>query len=234
MRPQSGIIVGIEHAEWTLKLIKHLIGSRRYTESYYFEIELEIKTKIPLKCEVSFEIASENEFVIQQFHDTVHGSKSIGTLEFLKRDDVINKFANDDKLFLRLKAQFSYISKEDQSIHGTTKFIQNNEWSKRLQNHGEKNFKFIVGDEFIEIHKFFLTLESSVFAAMFENNDFKETQTGEMVIKDFKFEIVKAVVDFCYGKDISKILKFAENAVELLMFADKYNMKNLKNITVRN
>uniref|UniRef100_A0AC34F6G0 BTB domain-containing protein n=1 Tax=Panagrolaimus sp. ES5 TaxID=591445 RepID=A0AC34F6G0_9BILA len=63
---------------------------------------------------------------------------------------------------------------------------------------------------------------------MLENQNFKETQTGEMVIKDFKLDTVKAVVGFCYGENISNFLKFTENALALLMFTDKYDMKNLK------
>uniref|UniRef100_A0A914P0D8 BTB domain-containing protein n=1 Tax=Panagrolaimus davidi TaxID=227884 RepID=A0A914P0D8_9BILA len=106
--------------------------------------------------------------------------------------------------------------------------IQNNEWSKRFRNHGEKDFKFIVGNESIEVHKFFLTLQSTVLSAMLENTNFKETQTGEMKIDGFKFETIKAVVGFCYGEDISSFMESTRNAIDLLMFAEMYDMDNLK------
>uniref|UniRef100_A0AC35F9E8 BTB domain-containing protein n=1 Tax=Panagrolaimus sp. PS1159 TaxID=55785 RepID=A0AC35F9E8_9BILA len=221
---ESGNIDGIENTKWTLKMVEYSKGG-----SAAYEIYFTVKTKMPLKCEVSFEIVSGNKSVFQHFHDSINGSKTFVKSDFLTGHffDLINEFCSDEKLFLRVKAIFSYSTKEDQCIHGKTSLIQNSDFPKRLQNHSQKDFKFIVGNEFVEIHKSFITRESSVFAAMFEHEDVKETQTGEMIIKDFKMSTVKAFVAFCYGEDIADSVKFTEDAIQLLKFADKYNMKNL-------
>uniref|UniRef100_A0AC34FM21 BTB domain-containing protein n=1 Tax=Panagrolaimus sp. ES5 TaxID=591445 RepID=A0AC34FM21_9BILA len=213
---QSEKVKGIEHAELTLKMTKKP-GYSAWT------VLMEIQTEIPLKYEVSFEICSENNSAFKHFRDVVDGSKIIDSNPFVSLTDL-----NSEKLKFSVKALFCYKNKEDERIYGKTKMIQSNDWSRRLQNHGEKDFKFIVGNESVEIHKFFLSLESTVFATMLEEKKYKETQAGQTEITDFKFETVKAFVAFCYGEDISDYIKFAQNAIELLMFADKYDMKNLK------
>uniref|UniRef100_A0A914QWW2 BTB domain-containing protein n=1 Tax=Panagrolaimus davidi TaxID=227884 RepID=A0A914QWW2_9BILA len=60
-------------------------------------------------------------------------------------------------------------------------------------------------------------------------NDMFENATGDKVeIAGFKLETFKAAVDFCYAQDIAEFVTNDENAVELLLFADKYDFKTLK------
>uniref|UniRef100_A0A914QQP6 MATH domain-containing protein n=1 Tax=Panagrolaimus davidi TaxID=227884 RepID=A0A914QQP6_9BILA len=142
---ESGNIDGIENTEWTLKMAQSFYNSPEC------EISFTVKTKIPLKCEVSFEIASGNKSVFQHFHDSINDSKIFAKSNLLTHGDLIKEFSCDEKLFLRIKAIFSYSIKEDQCIHGRTSLIQNSDFPKRLQNHGQKDFKFIVGNEFVEV-----------------------------------------------------------------------------------
>uniref|UniRef100_A0A914ZB47 BTB domain-containing protein n=1 Tax=Panagrolaimus superbus TaxID=310955 RepID=A0A914ZB47_9BILA len=93
--------------------------------------------------------------------------------------------------------------------------------------HGAGDIKFVVGSESITAHQFFISLESNAFKAMFENPLFKENQSGEILIDDFQFQTVQAFVLFSYGHDIGQLLEYPENGMELLRFADKYDIKNL-------
>uniref|UniRef100_A0AC34F6Q2 BTB domain-containing protein n=1 Tax=Panagrolaimus sp. ES5 TaxID=591445 RepID=A0AC34F6Q2_9BILA len=225
-------VEGMSNVGWKLRIAKQThyeyIGLRLIAKpsQAYWEFYLEVTTDATIYYKVNLEISSENDLVSADYCGSFNDFKKIG-IDILD-SDLMSRFAHDIMLTVCVKALFSYKNKEDERIYGKTKMIQSNGWSQRLQNHGEKDFKFIVGNESIEIHKFFLSLESTVFATMFENQNFKETQTGEMVIKDFNVATVKAVVAFCYGEDISEFMKYTQNAIKLLMFADKYDMNNLK------
>uniref|UniRef100_A0A914PB14 BTB domain-containing protein n=1 Tax=Panagrolaimus davidi TaxID=227884 RepID=A0A914PB14_9BILA len=96
-------------------------------------------------------------------------------------------------------------------------------WGLKLQKDDKTDFEFIVSGESVKVHKLLLSAESSVFNDMFEN------ATGDKVeITGFKLETFKAAVDFCYAQDIADFVTNDENAVELLLFADKHDFKTLK------
>uniref|UniRef100_A0A7E4ZTV9 BTB domain-containing protein n=1 Tax=Panagrellus redivivus TaxID=6233 RepID=A0A7E4ZTV9_PANRE len=84
--------------------------------------------------------------------------------------------------------------------------------------------RIVVDDKTIEVHRSFLCIISPVFRAAF-THDTKEAKTGTINIKDFSFETVKHVIDYCYGRPCgaTKLQHF----VDILMFADKYDMKTL-------
>uniref|UniRef100_A0AC34FHZ6 BTB domain-containing protein n=1 Tax=Panagrolaimus sp. ES5 TaxID=591445 RepID=A0AC34FHZ6_9BILA len=219
-------VEGMKNVEWKIQMVR---------DSHWIKnwgLFLHVRSPAPLKCEVSFEIASEKNSVLKQFNGFIAaGSEtsfsSVGTENFINQEFLFakkQKFFDGQKTTLYVKASFSYTDKADQG----TKMIQSNDWIYRFQTHDGKDFKIIVGNESIEIHKCFLTLQSTVFNAMLGNAHFKESQTGEMELSGFKYETIKAFVEFCYGEDISNFMELTENAIELLMFADMYDMQNLK------
>uniref|UniRef100_A0AC35FID8 BTB domain-containing protein n=1 Tax=Panagrolaimus sp. PS1159 TaxID=55785 RepID=A0AC35FID8_9BILA len=221
---------GMQHVTFQVKMRKK--RSTKNCSDDYWGIYVKVNAPVPLECYGSFNLDSEqNEVheccdgIIDQRYD------EIGIDEFIHHNYFMMKSAGfffNREAKITVKLTFSYTSKADQELCEPIKMIQNNEWLKRFRNHGEKDFKFIVENESIEIHKFFITLESPVIAAMLENENFIETRTGEMIITDFGSEIVKAVVEFCYGEDISNIMDLTDCAVDILLFAHKYDMKNLK------
>uniref|UniRef100_A0AC34F6F2 BTB domain-containing protein n=1 Tax=Panagrolaimus sp. ES5 TaxID=591445 RepID=A0AC34F6F2_9BILA len=218
-------VEGMPNVGWQFDTHKKRVS--RAERQCQWGMHLIVKTDVDIECEVSFEIGS----VIKHFSDyisTSAGSQRIGTDEFILHDELFSmkpKLFHNNKVTLTVKATFCYTCQEDQRAYELVPMIQAHDW---FQNLGEKDFKFTVGNESVEIHKFFLTAQSPVFEAMLKHENLKETQTGEIKIIDFKFATVNAFFEFCYGKDIADFMRSTENAIELLMFADKYDMKNLK------
>uniref|UniRef100_A0A914Q320 BTB domain-containing protein n=1 Tax=Panagrolaimus davidi TaxID=227884 RepID=A0A914Q320_9BILA len=231
---------GMQHVTFQIKMLKKL-SAKNHGDDYYWErsaknhadyywgIYVNVNAPVPLECDVSFNLDSERKKVLYSCCNGIIDQRSdkIGIDDFIQHDYFVMRrsgffFKNEAKLTVKLT--FSYTSKADEELCEPIKMIQSNEWSKRFRDHGGKDFKFIVGNESIEIHKFFITLESPVIAAMLENENFIEAKTGEMIITDFGSKIVKAVVDFCYGEDISYIMDLTDFAVDILMFADKDNV----------
>uniref|UniRef100_A0AC34GVT6 BTB domain-containing protein n=1 Tax=Panagrolaimus sp. ES5 TaxID=591445 RepID=A0AC34GVT6_9BILA len=219
---------GMPNVGWKFRIASQTTPIFGCQNRFYWELFLHVFTNTTIKYKVNFEVTSKNDSVCEEFNGVMNTYKKIGNDKFIMQSDLMSKFLGDYELTIFVKAEFSYTSNQDQRIFGEKPMMQNKFWPIRLQSHGEKDFKFIVGNEAIQIHKFLLTLESEVFAAVLENNNFKEAQTGEIEIQDFKPVIVKAFVVFCYGADISGFMKYTHDAMELLKFADKYDMKNLK------
>uniref|UniRef100_A0A7E4V640 BTB domain-containing protein n=1 Tax=Panagrellus redivivus TaxID=6233 RepID=A0A7E4V640_PANRE len=80
----------------------------------------------------------------------------------------------------------------------------------------------VVGESSLKVHRHFLRTISPVFNACFAN-DSKEAQTGVLKIDDFKFGSVKNAIDYCHGRDVPNLS--VEEAIDVLRFADKYDMK---------
>ena len=74
-----------------------------------------------------------------------------------------------------------------------------------------------------QAHKFILSIESTVLEDLF-----RSASGDYLEIPEFKFETVKAAVNYCYAQDMTDFLEVTQNALELLTFADKYDFKTLK------
>uniref|UniRef100_A0A914PEP5 BTB domain-containing protein n=1 Tax=Panagrolaimus davidi TaxID=227884 RepID=A0A914PEP5_9BILA len=82
-----------------------------------------------------------------------------------------------------------------------------------------------TADQEIKVHKYILTNRSQVFTKMLK------CKKDEFIkLSEFSTPVVKAVIDFCYGKDIKGLINL-QNAVEFLGFSDKFKMEDLKNTT---
>uniref|UniRef100_A0A7E4V9B2 BTB domain-containing protein n=1 Tax=Panagrellus redivivus TaxID=6233 RepID=A0A7E4V9B2_PANRE len=82
--------------------------------------------------------------------------------------------------------------------------------------------RFVIGTETISVHRQFLCMISPVLKNYF-TNDSIESQTGAINVTDFTVDVVKNVVDFCYGCDVGA--KTIPEIVDMLRFADKYDIK---------
>uniref|UniRef100_A0A7E4W4L6 BTB domain-containing protein n=1 Tax=Panagrellus redivivus TaxID=6233 RepID=A0A7E4W4L6_PANRE len=89
--------------------------------------------------------------------------------------------------------------------------------------HIPMDFEFVVGDSNVKAHRQFLALISPVFHAVF-SHDTIEARTGQLVVKDFEFNVVKAAIDFCYGRELND--NSIETIVGVLRFGDKYDIKS--------
>lgn len=88
------------------------------------------------------------------------------------------------------------------------------------------------GEEF-KVHKTLLAMHSTVFEAMF-SKDYAENQSNEVTITNYLPETVKEFVHYFYTGEVLS----DENAVELFMLADLYQVEGLtkvaEDIIIRN
>ncbi|ODM90011.1 Protein roadkill [Orchesella cincta] len=80
--------------------------------------------------------------------------------------------------------------------------------------------RIITGDATFQAHTFMLKAQSSVFAAMF-NNNMIENQTKTLTISDFDDVVVKGMLEYLYTGQPGCM---AERAPELLQIAEKYDL----------
>uniref|UniRef100_A0A914YV42 BTB domain-containing protein n=1 Tax=Panagrolaimus superbus TaxID=310955 RepID=A0A914YV42_9BILA len=158
-------------------------------------------------------------------------SLRIAETDFLSDEQLRDKFQNDADGILQayIHVSVAHNSVEDESRYRVPKLmIQDKSWPWRKRNNlGEKDCTFIVGTRSIAIHRFLLQMESTVYATMLQTKHYLESATGEFVIEDFTFPTVRAFVQFCYGEDISDYLNSTTRRMDLLRFADKYDMPNV-------
>jgi len=98
---------------------------------------------------------------------------------------------------------------------------------KMLESHRFSDFRIICQEEIIPCHRNIIAARSDVLEAMFEHN-MEESKTGEVVIKDFDIDIVKAVVAHIYTGEVELT---EDNTEELIRAADKYHLEGLKKKT---
>eukprot|EP00494_Astrolonche_serrata_P032143 UN32412 len=85
------------------------------------------------------------------------------------------------------------------------------------------DLKIECGEKTFSCHKAMLGVHSTVFKSMFEN-DFVEKTTRTLEIKDFKPDIVLALLQYIYsGKVNNNDIDF----VSLVLIAEKYNITPL-------
>lgn len=102
---------------------------------------------------------------------------------------------------------------------------------KRIFEKGKRtDFTLKVSGENICAHRIILETRSPVFAAML-NQDTKENQTGEVVIEDLDKSSIDALLAYIYSEDIGKFT--TEKALSLYAAAEKYDIKNVKEVCVR-
>jgi len=91
------------------------------------------------------------------------------------------------------------------------------------------DIKLICGREIFECHKLVLSCQSDVFKTMFKTKSTAEEESGEVQILNFEARTVGNMVYFMYHDKI----KDEENMdPELLILADKYNVRGLMNYCV--
>uniref|UniRef100_A0AC34RBB2 BTB domain-containing protein n=1 Tax=Panagrolaimus sp. JU765 TaxID=591449 RepID=A0AC34RBB2_9BILA len=121
------------------------------------------------------------------------------------------------------------ILKLDAEIHFRipSKEVPNDEMSQYaalLNDERFKDFTIHVNHRRIEVHKNVVAVASPVFSAMLKPNC-EEFRNGEVFIKDFDYETVKAGVEFMYTHKIRENSK-VEFLLDLYKFADKYDLVN--------
>lgn len=105
--------------------------------------------------------------------------------------------------------------------------IKNNDYSK-LFDTNTFDFKLIVEDKEIEVHRTILMLESKVFMAMFSGN-YEEKDKSELIINYFEYDTVYQCIVYLY---INKFDPTQKRLVEIFKFSDLYELISLKNLCI--
>ncbi|XP_063985335.1 TD and POZ domain-containing protein 4-like [Diachasmimorpha longicaudata] len=113
------------------------------------------------------------------------------------------------------------------------------ESSGRLTQHFYQLFKesklsdvsVIAGVKIFRAHKIVLAARSSVFSAMFEDEETEEDMENEVIIKNMEPEVVQAMLEFFYSDKVENLK--VELAYELLEAANKYDVEDLANVCVK-
>ena len=97
--------------------------------------------------------------------------------------------------------------------------------AKLWKNPDFTDINFKCEDKAFPCHKNILSARSDVFQAMFKSENFTENITNEIVIKDCKSEVLANLLEFIYTDKLEADLY---NSLDLMMLADKYNVKKLR------
>uniref|UniRef100_A0AC34FKC5 BTB domain-containing protein n=1 Tax=Panagrolaimus sp. ES5 TaxID=591445 RepID=A0AC34FKC5_9BILA len=87
----------------------------------------------------------------------------------------------------------------------------------------DKDFVLAAEDQQLMVHKWILRANSSVFHKKLSAG------IGKINIDDFSFNTVKIAMEHLYERDIKNLVD-AQNAFEVLNFADQYQIKTLHNV----
>jgi BTB/POZ domain len=97
------------------------------------------------------------------------------------------------------------------------------DFARYFNNEMAADFNFKVKNRVFPGHKIILAGRSPVFAAMFKH-DMKEKETSEVEIEDMDPAVFQKMLKFIYTTECD----VGEHAEELLMAADRYDVKDLK------
>ncbi|XP_011302421.1 BTB and MATH domain-containing protein 43-like [Fopius arisanus] len=90
------------------------------------------------------------------------------------------------------------------------------------------DFKIIIGEESLPVHKFLLAASSREFLKMFIT-PMKESQENRVVIEDIELPVMKEVLRYIYTHD-ARALDDVQMALSVLIVAEKYGLESLKHV----
>uniref|UniRef100_A0A1I8BL90 BTB domain-containing protein n=1 Tax=Meloidogyne hapla TaxID=6305 RepID=A0A1I8BL90_MELHA len=114
-------------------------------------------------------------------------------------------------------------------IFDNKNFLISNEWNEFKIANSTLAFRLlesVVGDETIKAHRCILAQNSKVFLRMFEQKGMKEAQKGEIKIVDSSPECFRAMIEYFYSGEITKI-NFEKLVDDLYVIAHKYEVLTL-------
>uniref|UniRef100_A0A914PEN0 BTB domain-containing protein n=1 Tax=Panagrolaimus davidi TaxID=227884 RepID=A0A914PEN0_9BILA len=140
--------------------------------------------------------------------------------------DLTRNYVVNDCMIITMKATL-YVQKDMTNGAGADAEVSKCcDLGSRLWDQNGKDFAFCVEEKEIIVHRFVVCAKSSVFARMIECG-MKESVEGKVIIIDFDYKTVEAAINFCYGIE-GKNLWSVESAADLLRFAEKYDISDLK------
>uniref|UniRef100_A0A7E4VRQ4 BTB domain-containing protein n=1 Tax=Panagrellus redivivus TaxID=6233 RepID=A0A7E4VRQ4_PANRE len=204
----SRIVPHTDGLEWWLSMYPNGTAER-----YKGQIGVFLNVSKPAKVKVTFTLATTT---IKQSMDHCFAKAGvIGITEFASHSSLEESFVSDP-------FNVAAVCEVEFELDMRPSFVS----GRLFQScgHVPADFELVVGDWTVKVQKQLLTLISPVFHAMFMH-DIAETRSGQLAIKDFDFKVVKAAVDFCYGRELTD--RSIETFVGVLRFGDKYDIKSI-------
>uniref|UniRef100_A0AC35GXH7 BTB domain-containing protein n=1 Tax=Panagrolaimus sp. PS1159 TaxID=55785 RepID=A0AC35GXH7_9BILA len=140
--------------------------------------------------------------------------------------DLTRNYIVNDCMIITMKATLSVEKAKTNGAGADAVVSKCCDLGSRLWDQDGKDFAFCVKEKEIMVHKFVLCAKSPVFARMIECG-MKESIEGKVIIIDFDYKTVEAAINFCYGI-VEQNLWSVESAADLLRFAEKYDISDLK------
>uniref|UniRef100_A0A914PGP7 BTB domain-containing protein n=1 Tax=Panagrolaimus davidi TaxID=227884 RepID=A0A914PGP7_9BILA len=189
-----------------------------------------------LKMNISFKVTSvgSNHACEYDSGDEFEGAYDhlyipCGGTYFDELFDPRKKWFVNDILVLVVEA-ILIVQKEDSELAGLNSEISETfeyEFGMNLWDRDDKNLAFIVDGKEIKVHKVVVETKSPEWKEMIQSG-LKESDDDKIAIDDFDFEIVEIALKFCYGIE-EKHLWSVDSAINVLQFADNYDLNDLKN-----
>ncbi|XP_043479772.1 speckle-type POZ protein B-like [Leptopilina heterotoma] len=221
----------LTNCQWCLELQPTELTENNKNE-FHIYLKNTIGSNVYINAEISF---FDHETKLQSFvadyilmrYNNLHWTKTAS--EFRK---IFGKTIPKDVLLkckLRVFDSLTTIEEEPPSKRRKCNDPMEN-MKSLLGNETFKDVKFKVANREFTAHKAILTIQSPVFAAMF-NSKMSEELTSIVQIKDIKPTIFQQMLNFIYNVEIKDLDKVA---LELFYAAEKYQLEELKTNCINN
>lgn len=233
----SPLFAPVDHPQfgWYLRLYP-----RSFYEEYknFLSLGIIFKSRPDLKVEGEYDIK-----VINDNNAIIYSIKNTNTFE--RKDPIlIADFINPEAygkmgwipnnvitIICTIKIAIGCVNCDVQKQNIDAKLLNNrarvlDDLERMLENKTLSDTTLVCCDKSYQVHRAILAARSPVFSAMFSNN-MREKESNRVTIDDMEPEAIEELLRFIY---VSKINKLATVSRGLLAAADKYDMKDLKDI----
>uniref|UniRef100_A0A914Q627 BTB domain-containing protein n=1 Tax=Panagrolaimus davidi TaxID=227884 RepID=A0A914Q627_9BILA len=242
--PKEKLLNESKKEEWQIKSedysiqglpgFSYYIAIAQYKMPRKFGIYARIQTREEFNTDVSLKISIPSENLVFTNTGIKTRTKHVH-FSFINDElfDPTRNFIVNDSMIITMEAIITVQMDEWQQllfkIDSAVLVSEESQFCKlglRLWDRDDKDFAFIVNGKDIQIHKLSVSTESSVFDRMIKSG-LIESEENKVTIIDFDYETVEIALKFCYGIKDEKLYN-VKTGINLLQFADKYDIKDLK------
>ena len=147
---------------------------------------------------------------------------TVGSFQYISLKN-LEQFVSITKNCLHIRCKFTILksnvisSKSETCQHSMAKMLTSKKFS---------DFKIICDDQTFDCHKHMLANKSDVFDEMFSEN-WLESKSGSIKMEHFDSQTVKQMLHYIYTNQIQ--ISKDDDLIELILIADKYNIRGLFN-----
>ena len=216
--------------KWQLKLWPQ--GSTE-DDKEFISLYVYYLSKSTVKALITFSVIDNKTEISKKVTDPRHlfeEGKTWGYSKYLNSNDICTRLrVGDNKLIIKCKVELDDKSCIGMHRNDTEMDLRTHDYDKfeeLLDNNKFSDVTINVNDKKIRAHKCILAAKSAVFAAMFEH-DMEEKKCNVVEIQDIAPGVLKEMLRYIYVGRVDDIVDIAS---DLLVAADKYLLKTLKNM----